>query len=192
MNTIFLMQPRQTGKTTKAIYEFLKDPENSLFVTVNVETAKHIFDSIGKHKENIISSNKLVEAIVGRKIKNVILDEYMFFEKCDEIYKTIKLIQPDNVYIFSTSNKCYDKKLFDFVKTNKETMSYHDLLKEYGDTLTDYIQIEIYELYYNFLTDNDTVIIDWNFSSSNKDMSHLINIIGKEQYDIEVNNTYLV
>jgi hypothetical protein len=62
---------------------------------------------------------------------------------------------------------------------------------KYGNNLTDYTKKQIYELYYNFLTDNETLLIDFDFSSSIKDMSHLINIIGKERYDIEINNCYL-
>jgi ABC-type methionine transport system ATPase subunit len=191
MKTIFLMQPRQSGKTTKAIYEFLKDPTNSLFVTHNTQTVKYICDKIHKNNENIISSNQFVKHVFGRRPKNIILDEYMLFNNTYEIYKTIKSVQTDNVYIFTTSNKSYDKNLFDFVKKYKQTMAYNDLLLKYGNNLTDYIKKQIYELYYNFLTDNETLLIDFDFSSSIKDMSHLINIIGKERYDIEINNYYL-
>lgn len=185
------MQPRQSGKTTKAIYEFLKDPTNSLFVTHNTQTVKYICDKIHKNNENIISSNQFVKHVFGRRPKNIILDEYMLFNNTYEIYKTIKSVQTDNVYIFTTSNKSYDKNLFDFVKKYKQTMAYNDLLLKYGNNLTDYIKKQIYELYYNFLTDNETLLIDFDFSSSIKDMSHLINIIGKERYDIEINNYYL-
>ena len=54
----------------------------------------------------------------------------------------------------------YDKKIFDFVKENKRTTSYQDLLQKYGDKLTEYIEKQIYDLYYNFLTDDDTILID--------------------------------
>ena len=95
------------------------------------------------------------------------------------------------MYIYSTSDKLYDKKLFDFVKENKRTTSYQDLLKKYGDKLTDYIEKQIYDLYYNFLTDDDTILIDVDFGRTMKDRSELIGILGKERYGIETINSYL-
>lgn len=191
MKKVFLIQPRQSGKTTKAMYEFVKDPDNTIFVTHSYDMVKHIHDRVGGNIKNFTSSNQFKNKIIGRRPKNIILDEYMFFKNRDEIYKEIQVIQPENVYIFSTSDKLYDKKLFDFVKENKRRTSYQDLLKKYGDKLTDYIEKQIYDLYYNFLTDDDTILIDFDFSVNMKDRSYLINILGKEQYGIEIINSYL-
>ena len=191
MRKVFLMQPRQSGKTTKAMYEFVKDPDNTIFVTHSYDMAKHIHDRVGGNIKNFISSNQFKNKIISKRPKNIILDEYMFFRNRDEIYKEIQVINPENVYIFSTSDKLYDKKLFDFVKENKRTTSYQDLLKKYGDKLTDYIEKQIYDLYYNFLTCDDTILIDFDFSGNVKDRSELISILGKEQYGIEIINSYL-
>ena len=191
MKKVFLMQPRQSGKTTKAMYEFVKDPDNTIFVTHSYDKVKHIHDRVGGNIKNFTSSNQFKNKIIGRRPKNIILDEYMFFKNRDEIYKEIQVIKPENVYIFSTSDKLYDKKLFDFVKENKRTTSYQDLLKKYEDKLTDYIEKQIYDLYYNFLTDDDTTLIDFDFSGNMKDRSELIGILGKEQYGIQIINSYL-
>ncbi len=191
MKKVFLIQPRQSGKTTKAMYEFVKDPDNTIFVTHSYDMVKRIHDRVGGNIKNFTSSNQFKNKIIGRRPKNIILDEYMFFKNRDEIYKEIQVIQPENVYIFSTSDKLYDKKLFDFVKENKRRTSYQDLLKKYGDKLTDYIEKQIYDLYYNFLTDDDTILIDFDFSGNMKDRSELIGILGKEQYGIEIINSYL-
>jgi len=191
MKKVFLIQPRQSGKTTKAMYEFVKDPDNTIFVTHSYDMVKHIHDRVGGNIKNFTSSHQFKNKIIGRRPINIILDEYMFFKNRDEVYKEIQVIQPENVYIFSTSDKLYDKKLFDFVKENKRTTSYKDLLIKYGDKLTDYIEKQIYDLYYNFLTDDDTILIDFDFSGNMKDRSELIGILGKEQYGIEIINSYL-
>ena len=90
MRTIFLMQPRQSGKTTKAIYEFLKEPDNSIFVVHNNSMLKYIHTIVGSVIEKkIITSNQFHVKIIGNRFKNIILDEYMFFKNKDEIYKYI-------------------------------------------------------------------------------------------------------
>jgi hypothetical protein len=192
MRKIFLMQPRQSGKTTKAMYEFVKDPENTIFVTHNYDMVKYIHDKVGGNIKNFTTSNQFHNKIIGRRPKNIILDEYMFFKNRDEIYKEIQVIQPKNVYIFSTSDKLYDKKLLDFLKENKRATSYQDLFIKYGDKLTEYDEKQIYDLYNNFLTDDDTVLIDVDFGGNMKDRSDLINVLGKEQYGIEIVNSYLI
>jgi hypothetical protein len=65
-------------------------------------------------------------------------------------------------------------------------------LIKYGDKLTEYVEKQIYDLYYNFLTDDDTILIDIDFGGNMKDRSDLIGILGKEQYGIEIVNSYLI
>jgi hypothetical protein len=153
---------------------------------------KYIHDKVGGNIKNFTTSNQFHNKIIGRRHKNIILDEYMFFKNRDEIYKEIQVIQPENVYIFSTSDKLYDKKLLDFLKENKRATSYQDLFIKYGDKLTEYDEKQIYDLYNNFLTDDDTVLIDVDFGGNMKDRSDLINVLGKEQYGIEIVNSYLI
>jgi len=195
MNKIFLMQPRQSGKTSKAIYEYVKDPDNTLFVVCNNDLVKHIKRILRGDNENIISTHKFDIFIRGRKFKNIILDEYMFFKNKDEIYKLIQVLQPENLYIFSTPDKQYKKSVFDFVKKSKKlNISFTSLLKQYDKKLSDELLTEVYELYHNFLTDTDTNLIDSDYFlnvNDKRNIDGLINIVGKERFDLEFNNVYI-
>jgi len=52
MRKVFLIQPRQSGKTTKAMYEFVKDPDNTIFVAHSYDMAKRIHDRVGGNIKN--------------------------------------------------------------------------------------------------------------------------------------------
>lgn len=191
MRKVFLMQSRQSGKTTKAMYEFSKDPNNTIFVAPNYSTVEYIRNKVGGNIKNLTTSEQFINKIIGRKPKNIILDEYMLFKNRDEIYEQILVTRPENVYIYSTSDKLYDRELFNFVKQNKHKTSYQDLLSKYDGELTEGIEKQIYDLYYNFLTDHDTILIDIDFNQNKEDRSDLINILGKDKYDVEILNSYL-
>ena len=194
MNKYFLMQPRQTGKTTKAIYEFLKHPEESLFVVPKLEMIKPIYDIIGQKFNNIISENMFETFIRGKRYKTLILDEYMFFSNSNKrnIYNQYHYLKPDNLYIFSTSDKKYDLKIIDFIKEHKKNFPLTDLINNYQiktNDISEASESEITELYYNFLTDDHIILADYKLKYY-KDRSDLENIIGKERFDIEINNNY--
>lgn len=175
MRKIFLIQPRQSGKTTKAIYEFIKDPENTMFVTHNYDTVKLIHSRVGGNIKNFTSANEFHNKIIGRRPKNIILDEYMLFNNRDEIYEEIQIIEPENVYIFTSADKLYNEKIFNFVKQNKRNTSYVNLLLKLSDNNIphiEHIEKQVYDLYYNFLTDEDTIIIDFDLSGKTKNKYH--------------------
>ena len=134
MKKYFFMQPRQTGKTTKAMYEYVKDPENTIFVTYKHINIKKIHDKVGGNIKNFVSSGEFINRTKGITLKNVILDEYMFFDNKESIYKEIIERGAENIFIHSTSNKIYNKNLFDLVKENKEIYSFNELLKKYDKT----------------------------------------------------------
>lgn len=94
------MQPRQSGKTTKAIYEFLKKPNNTIYVVHNHHIKRHVHKLIGGDGKNITSASQFSTAIIGKRFKNVILDEYMFFQNRDEIYEYIMDIKPKKCFHF--------------------------------------------------------------------------------------------
>jgi hypothetical protein len=194
MNKYFLMQPRQTGKTTKAIYEFLKHTEESLFVVPKLEMIKPIYDIIGQKFNNIISENMFETFIRGKRYKTLILDEYMFFSNSNKrnIYNQHYYLKIENLYIFSTSDKKYNLNIINFIKEHKKTYSLTDLIKKYQTKTNDFSKSsedDIIELYYNFLTDDDIILMDYKLQSY-KDRSNLVNIMNKEQFDIEINNIY--
>jgi hypothetical protein len=47
MEKYFYIQPRQTGKTTYALYELLKDVDNSVLITFNRQSMGHLSDRTG-------------------------------------------------------------------------------------------------------------------------------------------------
>jgi len=188
------MLPRQSGKTDKAIYEYLKDPDNTIFVTHNSHSAQLIRDKVSGDMKNFISSEVFVNKLIGRRAKTIILDEYMFFKNKDIIHKEIQVIQPENVLIYSTPNKSYDKLLYYLVKEKKNRFSYQRLVEKYSQyyELTKEIEKDIYDLYYNFLTDSDTKIINQStIKLPNNTIEQLKLQLTSEQYLIEVKGEYL-
>lgn len=204
MRKIFLLNPRQSGKTDKAIYEFLKDPDNTIFICHNPNLKDFLCKRINaspKLRKNFISaaqpnSFSFAYEMKGKQPKNIILDEYMFFQNKREIYEHIMMIRPENVYIFSTSDKMYDEKIFEFVKKNKPNYSLDSLIDFYKKEKYQFYhkweeaEKEIVELYYNFLTDYDTILIDHNFTNSNfEDRSNKFGMPERE-YAVQIMNKY--
>lgn len=198
MKKYFLLQPRQSGKTTKALYEYSKDPENTIFVAFNRDNADRACKSIGGDRKRFLTAERFMYSMRGYHIKNIILDEYMFFPNKKEIYDTIHIHNPENVYIFSTSNKMYDEVLFKLIKHLKVRMSLQsiiDLIKDILKTplLANGVIDELNELYYNFLTDPDTILIDhFDKRLVRQRASHIsIESMGKKHFNIEILNQYL-
>ncbi len=157
MKVTFYLLPRASGKTTMAIAEYIKDKENSLFVCLSSHLTKSIFTKDEYSPKTIISATNFENSIVGKRPKNIILDEYLLFKNKDKIYKLIKeVLNPKNVFIYSTSNKIYSKLYFEFVKNNKH-LSFDEVVrlfeKEHDVTDIDFKK-ELYELYYSFITDD--------------------------------------
>jgi hypothetical protein len=115
------------------------------------------------------------------------LDEYLFFENKEDVYKEVYGSGFENIYVFSTSNKIYDKRLFNNIKRYKKDYSYEHMVDLHKSNFS---RQEVYELYYNFLTDSDFKIIDTY--KHTKDRQDLIHILGEESYRTEVLNNYLV
>lgn len=86
MKKTFYLQPRKTGKTTKAKQLFLESPFNTLYVTFNPDYIIGSGEIFNNFSKNIIRPHKFNEIIRGRRFNNIILDEYLFFEKKKIIY----------------------------------------------------------------------------------------------------------
>lgn len=189
MNKYFLMQARQTGKTSKAVYEYLKDPLDTVFVVTNEKNKDYIKDKIGDKNANVLTEEEfLTEHYCASR--NYILDEYMFFKHKKDVYEKINSLDPANLFIFSTSDKVYKKDIFDFIFDLKNSL----LFKEYTGVKTEEVIKEIEDLIYNFLTDPDTILIDKNYGSPltfKYSETQLKEIYGKT-YDLEILNKYLV
>ena len=172
MKTFFFLKPRGSGKTTLAMYEYSKDPENSIYITHTGDMANYIRVRMEKNfkglTKNFISADGITVKLSGRRPKNIILDGYSLFLNPKEIYDTIHAINPENVYIFSEginnieiSNGVYTEEIYNFVKQNKKENTYSEVLNKYASEykLTSLAQNSIYELYYHFITDENTIVI---------------------------------
>lgn len=175
------MQPRRSGKTTNAIIEYKKDPLNTLYITCNSAMTKSLFPKV-------ISSKSFNHSIIGKRYKNIILDEYMFFNNKEEIYNKINQLDIENLYIYSTSDKIYSNELFDFIKYNKPNFSYNNLLLKYKSEFNTIDENKFNDLYFNFITDYDTKLIEYGICNHN---SHLFNLLELDTYNVEVLNWYL-
>lgn len=172
MKTFFFLKPRGSGKTTLAMYEYSKDPENSIYIANNNYMANYIQVHMEKNfkglAKNFISADGITVKLSGRRPKNIILDEYSLFLNPEEIYNMVHAVNPENVYIFSTgianteiSVGLYTAEIYNFVKQNKKGNTYFEVLNKYASEykLTSLAQNSIYELYHHFITDENTIVI---------------------------------
>lgn len=162
MKKYFILLPRGAGKSNLAYYEFIKSPNNSLLVLFNSNEVSNMLYVMGReYKKNIISANSLSTKLIGRKLQNIILDEYLMYDDYKSLYNDINGCKiADNIFMFATLNKVYDEKLFNFIKDNKRELSHDYMFCEYCKLYGE-IKIELFdEIYYNFLSDPDTIIID--------------------------------
>jgi hypothetical protein len=193
MKKYFFISPRSSGKTTKAIYEFTKEPNNTIFISYNENRLSDIHNLLDCDVKYLTTSHKCISKLRCIKPKNIIIDEYMSFDNKDSIYKHIQTMQLDNLYIYSSPNKSYNSDLFYFVKYYKCNMSYQDILIKYGNKLTDSIEKDIYDLYYNFITDDDVIIIKtYNNTISDSRKNELIKQLGYDRYITEYCDNFLV
>ena len=159
MKKYFYLQPRQSGKTTIALYEYLKNPDETLFVVHNTNAVRYICDIINGDLNNFVSSKEILKRLRGRKIKRIILDEYLFFDNIKELYLELSVLDIEELLIFSSYKVLYPNFLFEFVKRNKNS-SYHDVCSLFTKTHKHSINEQISDLYFNFITDQDMNLIE--------------------------------
>lgn len=196
MEKIFLMSPRQSGKTDKALYEYLKDPENTIFISPNLQCAQMSCSKINGNKNNFISFGNLENKLVGKRPKTIILDEYMIWGKKEKINSLINYLNPERLLIFSTSDKIYRQEVFDYVKKYKYDFAFYVLESKF---LNEYPQFngnkevlsQLFELYYNFITDNDIKLINSGFDSGILYKEGIKEILGDYRFRLEILNEYL-
>lgn len=211
MKKYFFLEPRQTGKTTKAIFEFLKEPDTTLFVTHNNEMVKHV-QGLSGIRRNICTAEQFIQPDFTRskKIYKVIMDEYLFFNKKEKVYNKFSscpsLSDVKELLIYSTSDKIYDRKMFDFVVDYKKRFShtFNDLMysyivervraKDIPSCYNNNLEPQLSDLYYNFLTDSTTKIITPPFNHGrlfdNSFVEHL-KLYNPTSYKTEILGKYL-
>ena len=190
MRKIFLLQPRQSGKTERGIYEFQKDPNNTMFVTFNEHMVKYITNRTGYYGKNIVSSNGIRRKLHDIKPNTVILDEYLLYKNKDSVYQAIQESRVKTLFIFTSAGRFYHQDIFDFVKRHKPNNRYWGVCFKFGNNLSKDVEDEIHDLYYNFITDKSTTLIDMDLVKN--DSSHLQRIMDVDQYKLEILNQYLI
>jgi hypothetical protein len=182
----FVISNRQSGKTKLATYEFMKNPENSIFIGYN-EVSVEKLPFYEKYRKNVFTTYNANQFIKGHKIDNVILDEYLCFGI--NIRKELYNLLPTyikNYFIFSSPNKLYDLELFNYVK---EAKSKNIPLSELS--IKNYTVEDVEDLYYNYLTDKDTTIIhDKYFFNPHKPIKNEC-YLSDTSYQCEIEGKYL-
>lgn len=188
---------RQSGKTTTAIYEFLKNPEETLLITFNEKMCHYIYTNflrVDNHK-NIIGVNKFLSRdLYLNRSKTIIIDEYLFFnpEQAIDLYqKIINTNYIENLIIFSTPIKKYNKEVFDLVKKLKPILQWQMCHKVIKQLLDIEVKVEdVRELYFNFLTDEDSEI-NKKSNVDKRESEYLKEILGEKNYSLDVLAEYL-
>lgn len=119
MKKTFYMLPRQCGKTTMAIMEFLRSPETTLIITFNQGSAQDIRNKIKQTDPNIsqmaldnvlpATPNIILDRCIGRKLDKIIFDENMSFKDNVTIemmvYLQPCLSQNSELIVYSSANR---------------------------------------------------------------------------------------
>lgn len=165
MKNILFISNRQSGKSTIAKYEFLKNPEETIMICCKKQM---INGELLKYK-NILTQNNEIRSF---KVKRLILDEYFFFSEKNKkrlFELTTKDYPFEEILIFSTPNKIYNEKLLNFVREhypiNDINQLHQQFIEEaYPDGISTNLESALYdeitELSYNFIANPYFKIID--------------------------------
>lgn len=108
MKIHYYMAPRQSGKST--IADFINYDNKDSFYLV-IQSCKNI-------RANTYTYSNFKYAMVGRRIKTLILDEYHFISMKDKewLYDNIGILHDlEDLYIFTTPKFQYSKEIIDLV-----------------------------------------------------------------------------
>ena len=118
----------------------------------------------------------------------------MFYntEQTIDLYqKIINSNYIENLIIFSTPRKKYNKEVFDLVKKLKPILQWQMCHKVIEQLLDIEVKVEdVRELYFNFLTDEDSEI-NKKSNVDKRESEHLKEILGEKKYSLEVLAEYL-
>lgn len=114
MTRLFIQGQRQSGKTNFALYEFMKDPSESLLIVHSMNTAKDLQREIRKHFKydditlervfrNIKSASTPDDIYRGVRPRTVVIDEMLLFSNYKELFDmTMKQPDVENIFVYST------------------------------------------------------------------------------------------
>lgn len=182
MKTITIM-PRRAGKTTallKNFKEHLPSGKEGIFVTINQNLADTIKRENPEIRDYVYSSYSFSERGFGygrlNFKKKLFLDEYFIYD--DEVKKELYNYRHYDITTFSTSNKLYYEKAFNFVRFAKENnVDYWAAKEAFYCMFCGYV---FDEYYYNFITDPDCVI----YSSGLR--TQWFNRLGREGFEVDI------
>lgn len=121
----FFLQPRQTGKTTRAVKEFLKR-ENCLFLTQNMRMREHTIKNFNipeQYHRNIKSISEPISQFISQRWNSLIIDDifdwgYRSRTIIEIIPTTIKnlnktIVLSSNITLYSRLNEYFHIKLIE-------------------------------------------------------------------------------
>lgn len=171
----FYIQPRQTGKTSELINKVKNDKRSALLIVPNTYTRRHILHKECSIYNHVISVSDLIkENLKGLKgYDTVCVDEYLFLRKDVIAFLNTKLpLHFSKIIIKTTSNKLYDKRMFEFVRAYRKLSNPPKL----SFPCMNFEQDQFFELYYNLLTHPKTNL--WKFD--------YLQTISEEKYKTEI------
>jgi len=205
MDINFYIQPRQTGKTTKATNKYiqkLEKGESVLFLVMNNITKRNVLKEVNIFGQvsNIVSIEDFLKNMSYPKVQNLILDEWLYWDKNDRrklVHLIKNTLEIDKVYVYTTSRKTYSRKMFNFCKDFKSKEGDRFSLiekfeKEFNKSLLNNEKEELKELFSDLITEPTCKIIDNDYYPNNlKIVKKQEKLIGIEKAQTELYNVYL-
>jgi hypothetical protein len=188
------IKPRQTGKTHNAIEVFKRCKGNKLFICYNSGARNDIMKKVNEPNAKITFYNSIIGgALEGQNWDLIVLDEFMFYPKQIEIYRTLTAMQRNiNVlYMCSTPNGTIPQEMFDYIVASKgvvrgEVMLAHCMSNYWIDER----QFDYW--FYNFITDKDSNLVFDNFFMCNGDETDMERQLGTEAYELYIKNKMII
>jgi len=190
MENYYFIYPRQSGKTDKAVYEYVKDVQSNILLVLDERRKKEILNKYPTiYPNNIITEKEFITAPRKQNTKLVIVDDYNLFKEKHKIYTILK----NNLwnYLITTSfYKQHDVSMFLFIKERKEKWSYSLISEAYEKINSAYDVEKFNELFYNPVTDSNVKIIDYFI---NRSLNTTAAMIGNQEiFDVEFINKWLI
>lgn len=196
---------RRNGKSSKARYEFLKNPESTAFITESRELGFHALGS--KYRDHIYDvKTNLCSKLRGCYYTRFIVDEYLLIKKIhrtrlyeavatnNRLRELLLFTSPDDLYPAGLLQTITEHKTAGIGYAESEAAYIKSLLKlisagalrENLDNLLDTYR----SIYYSYITDPDTIII--HEEVKNPVLNESDYYYHKETYHSEVLGRYII
>jgi len=167
MKIYYNLQNRQSGKSQRLIYEFLKDPENTIVLSRTEKCAKHLWKRMGmnKYKIRFISALSHNSKSKFKDVKRILIDEYSIYKhkvkkEIDYVRQILEMYVGEEIILFSTPNKIYNHNLILLIKQCKSyNYSYNESERFLSKTF-EFNRDDILEYWYDLITSPQTIIIN--------------------------------